>query len=244
MSDWNPSLLKPHFQHYKKEIYRLVEAQHIIATRKFVDSDEEQEMIENLLEASKPPVETKNSRGVLHQLLYTPFRYPPLREGARFHTFTERSIFYASEDVQTAMAEIAHRRFKFMRDTKAKLVPYSIPYMHFVAEVNSKRAVLLTHPPFKSLRAKISHPTSYAYAQSLGKALRAAGAVLFDYYSARRTQGINVGLFSTEAFAKNKPVQGKTKNWNVFEDNNKIEFKGSDVLGKKETFTFVREDVA
>ena len=58
------------------EPWRVVEAQHQISTRKLVDTDEEQAILEDVLERHKPPAP---EAGRLHYLLFTSFRYPPLR---------------------------------------------------------------------------------------------------------------------------------------------------------------------
>src|SRR5204862_2427670 len=74
--------------------WRAVEAQHQVSTRKLVDSAEEQELLEELIDRTKPPDMTA---GKTHYLLATPFRYPPLRHGSRFGTRHERGIWYGSE---------------------------------------------------------------------------------------------------------------------------------------------------
>src|SRR6266850_8408521 len=53
--------------------WRLVEAQHRISTLKLVDSVDEQETLEDLIQASKPSVPPECQH--LHYLLSTPFRY-------------------------------------------------------------------------------------------------------------------------------------------------------------------------
>lgn len=78
---------------YEDEIYRVVEGQYYVATRVLVDSGPEHETLEDILDQSKPAAPTYNSRGALHYLLYTPFRYPPLKSGGRFHSRIEQSIF-------------------------------------------------------------------------------------------------------------------------------------------------------
>lgn len=212
------------FQCYENEIYRVVEGQHFIATRKLVDSNEEQHALEGMLDSSKPSAPTRNARGTLHYLLYTPFRYPPLASGGRFHTRIEQSIFYGAEALQTSMAERAYGRFLFMYHTEAEFLPMVVPYTHFVAKVKSEKAVLLTIAPFTGYQVTISHPTSYVGSQRLGKAMRAAGAGLFLYYSARAPQGINVGLFSVEAFQHNKLVPKKDGHWDVYISKDTVEF--------------------
>lgn len=212
-------------QPYKGIIYRLVEGQHFIATRKLVDSDAEQYILEQLLDNTKPPAPTHNSRGALHYLLYTPFRYPPLKDGGRFHTRMEQSIFYGSETLEVAMAEIAYGRFLFFRHSEAQFTPMTVPYTHFTVMARTNNALFLHRPPFDAFREQISHPSSYANSQPLGAAMRQAGVELFTYFSARAEDGVNVGLFTTEAFAHNQPSAKDSKHWNVFITHQVVEFQ-------------------
>ena len=235
--------LEEYFCSYENEIYRIVEGQHFIATRKLVDNDEEQAILEEILDQSKPPVSTRNSHGQLHYLLYTPFRYPPLKSGGRFHTRLEQSIFYGSESLPTSMAEIAYGRFLFMQHTAARFPSMQVPYTHFVAKVKSGKSVLLTHKPFDVEESRISSATSYAYSQALGASMRKAGVELFSYFSARARRSINIGLFSQEAFKANKPVAGKEKHWSVFISPETIEFQRPHINdNRKETHVFAAQD--
>lgn len=217
--------LPEYFQNYSYEIYRIVESQYFIATRKLVDSDEEQRVLEDIIDHSKPEIIKENSRGALHYLLYTPFRYPPLKSGGRFHTRIEQSIFYGAQELETSMAEVAYGRLLFAHHSDAKLDPMEVGYTHFVVDVKSDKALFLTTAPFNVDQNKISDPYSNAYSQSLGTAMRNADAHIFTYTSARRPNGINVGLFSVEAFSCNQPIAGKDGHWSVYVSATSIEFK-------------------
>jgi hypothetical protein len=233
--------LEEYFESYTNEIYRIVEGQLFIATRKLVDNDEEHRILEEIIDQSKPPCLTCNSRGELHYLLYTPFRYPPLKSGCRFHTCLEKGIFYGSEELTTAMSEISYHRFLEMKHhPDIALKPMQVAYTHFVAKVQSTKMIALTNKPFCAQRDKISDPASYAYSQQLGDAMRRAGTEMFRYFSARTTEGINVGLFSTEAFRNNKP--DKEKHWDVYISCGTIEFRRADLTSNQELYVFKRED--
>src|SRR5919197_6285972 len=92
---------------------RVVEAQFRNSTRKLVDSDEEQRVLEELLDRrAKLPVPAGFED--LHYLLYTPFRHPPLRNGSRFGTRMERGILYGARELPTAFAEVAYYRLAFL----------------------------------------------------------------------------------------------------------------------------------
>src|SRR5262245_56151992 len=86
--------------------WRFVEAQHLISTLKLVDSVDEQNVLEDIIDSSKPPVPPE-CRG-LHYLLSTPFRYGAVYpSGSRFRRAgMTAGVFYASETPSTGVAEI------------------------------------------------------------------------------------------------------------------------------------------
>src|SRR5687768_18371504 len=84
-----------------------------------VDTLEEQALLEQVLDESKPSI-PKECRH-LHYLLFTPFRYgAPYPRGSRFRRagFTP-GVFYASQTVATAVAEMAVFRLLFFADSPA-----------------------------------------------------------------------------------------------------------------------------
>ena len=78
---WTPTALAAEARAWRGKAWRVVEAQHEASTMKLVDGPEEQRLLEQLLEAAKPPLPAA-AHG-LHYLLATPFRYPPLPGGSR-----------------------------------------------------------------------------------------------------------------------------------------------------------------
>ena len=174
------------------EPWRVVEAQHQISTRKLVDTDEEQAILEDVLERHKPPVP---EAGRLHYLLFTSFRYPPLSRGSRFGSRGERGIWYGAESLRAAFAEVAYYRMLFLEGTQADLGSIDADLTAFTARVKTKRGVDLTAPPFDHWRAALASKTSYAATQPLGSAMREAAVEAFRYVSARDAEGgINVGV--------------------------------------------------
>jgi hypothetical protein len=157
------------------KLHRVVERQSYISTQKLVDTEEEHALLESMIENSKPIAPEYSSKGHLHWLLFTPFRYPPLLGGGRFHQRHEQSIFYGSEDVITAMAEVAYRRFLFLLDSQAELENQHVPHNSFTVDVKTNKGVFLDAPPFDTYRAKISNPESYKHSQALGTAMRENG---------------------------------------------------------------------
>lgn len=187
------------------EPWRVVESQQRISTRQLVDSDAEHELLEALVEESKPLV-PQDPPGGLDYLLSTPFRYPPLRHGSRFGRPDEPSLWYGSDGLDTALAEAAYYRLLFFEDTEADLLPNRIPMSAFQAVVRSRAGVDLTVAPFDAHDA-ISSRTSWVESQRLGSDMRAAGVELFRFRSARDPRGgANMALFTPRAFSRKKPL--------------------------------------
>ena len=188
--------------------WRAVEAQHQIATRKLVDDDAEQAVLEEVLERSKRPL-ADGAR--LHYLLFTPFRYPPLAHGSRFGPRHEPGIWYGAETLRTAFAEVAYYRLLFLAGTAADLAPLETDLSAFTARVRTPHGVDLTALPFARWRHVLASRTNYAATQPLGTAMRGAAVDAFRYESARDVQGgVNVGVFAPRAFAGRRPRRIET----------------------------------
>jgi hypothetical protein len=213
----------------------VVEAQHQLSTRKLVDSADEQMMLEELIDGMKPPDLTG---GRLHYLLFTPFRYPPLRHGSRFGTRRERGIWYGSEDRRTAFAEVAYYRLLFFAGSRAPLGVVTTSLTAFTVRMKSAHAIDLAAPPFAAHRKAIASPSSYAASQALGGAMRSAGVELCRYPSARDIQdGVNVAAFSAAVFGTAKPRGFET--WHCTAEQDRVELTKGD-FGKRETLTYPR----
>src|SRR5690349_12503378 len=81
------------------KIYRLVESQEQVATLGLVNNVYEQGVLEELIESTKN--QSPKNNNVLHYLLTTPFRYPPLQYGSRFGKTFEQGLFYGSLNLIT-----------------------------------------------------------------------------------------------------------------------------------------------
>ena len=201
------------------DAWRSVEAQHQVATRKLVESDAEQLLLEDLIETVKPPL---LERTRLHYLLSTPFRYPPLRYGSRFGTRQERGIWYGSEMQATLFAEVAYYRFLFLHGSSAELGVVETELTAFRAAIRSERGIDLTRPPFDAHVSVLASPTSYDATQALGRAMRDAGVETFRYTSARDAAGgMNVGVFAPAVFGRRQPRSLET--WHCTATRSRVE---------------------
>lgn len=188
------------------EVLRLVESQEQVATNRLVATLAEQELLEAMLEASKPSLPARASR--LDYLLATPFRYPPLRYGSRFGGRHEPSLFYGARSLTTVLAESAYYRFVFWQGmSDPPPAPLRTQHTLFGARIRARRGYALHLPPFDAYRAELTSRSDYAATQALGRALRDAGADAIEYVSARdAAAGLNVALFSPAAFAQPRPT--------------------------------------
>jgi hypothetical protein len=217
------------------DAWRVVEAQHQIATRKLVDSDAEQRLLEELIDGVKPPEPTG---GRLHYLLFTPFRYPPLRHGSRFGRSHERGVWYGSERLATSFAEVAYYRLLFIEGTSASLEPLVTALTAFRVAVRTDRGIDLTRSPFDAHAAAISSRMSYDASQALGAAMREAGVHAFRFLSARATDGgVDIGAFDVAVFGRRQPRDLQT--WHCTATRARVEVLRRDYF-RHASFSFER----
>ncbi len=191
------------------DVWRIVESQEEIATVGLVDNLDEQYLLEQMLDDSKPPVPTGTQD--LNYLLSTPFRYPPLAWGSRFGTVTERSIFYGSEKMETALAEVAYYRFIFLEGMSVPPpVPIQTQHTAFQAGINCKKGVDLFSPPFDAHRIDLVSPDNYQFTQAVGTHLRQSDIDGFRFESARcPSKGANIAIIYPEAIIRDLPKNKK-----------------------------------
>ncbi|MEC8887313.1 MAG: RES family NAD+ phosphorylase [Pseudomonadota bacterium] len=193
-------------------LYRLVESQEQIATRQLVDTLEEQALLEEMLDAVKPPYPENIAH--LHYLLKSPFRYPPLKWGSRFGRTFETSIFYGGCSVDVTLVESAYYRFIFWHSMQAPPPKPIMRSVHtlFSVDYKTQKGVKLQSTPFDQYHDVLKHPSNYRFAQSLGTVMRSQYIEVFEYCSARtiqnqEQQGICVGLFTADPFCTNQPKE-------------------------------------
>lgn len=204
---WTACRGAEHIRRIEGEAWRVVESQEQVATAGLVGSLAAQEVLEGLIEATKPPAPPDPPRlDGLHYLLATPFRYRPLARGSRFGAPGAPGIFYAALEPRTALAETAYYRLLFWHGmAAAPAVALRTEHTLFAVRYATAAGVCLHTPPWTRHRRALTDPASYAATQPLGAAMRAAGVAAFEFESARRAGGLNAGLFTPAAFAARAP---------------------------------------
>lgn len=213
--------------------WRVVEAQHILSSRDLVDTIEEHDLLEELLEESNP-----KSMLLKNYLIFTPFRYPPLKYGSRFGQTFEPSIWYGSIEIETAFSEVAYYQQQFLHDTKANLDYIELVMTAFNAKIETKYGLDLTSKPFSDYHEYISAKNNYATSQLLGTLMREAGVEAFVYFSARSANlAKNIGAYTSDVF---KPVKNlyvfNQQTWKCISSKHSVEFTRIGSEGKQRYF--------
>jgi hypothetical protein len=173
----------------ERDPWRGVEAQHVAATMRLVDDLEEQALLEQILEDSKPPAPAAPTHK--HYLLWTPFRYrSPVP--SRFRRAGEAGVWYGAEELATACTELAYWRWRFLVDSDgladSELV---VEFTFFQARVSGPVLDLCAPPWAARLLSVWRHPDDYGACQRLAQACRERGDVSWiRYASTRRVGGI------------------------------------------------------
>lgn len=212
---WTPDALSSEARAYSGTAWRIVEAQHYVSTMKLVDTVAEQDLLEGLLETTKPPIPPECAG--LDFLLATPFRYDSVYpSGSRFRRAGRTpGVFYAAEAPETAVAEIAFYRLLLHCETPTLPFPSNAAeFTGFSISVAASRALDLTTAPFAAERATWTAPTEYAACQALADQARSASIQTIRYQSVRDPRGgANLALLSCTAFASPKPLDRQT--WRI-----------------------------
>ncbi len=185
-------------------LWRIVESQEQKSTLELVDNLEEHDVLESILERSKPPLPSGTAR--FDYLLRSPWRYPPLAWGSRFGDAFSPSIFYGALSESALFAEAAYYRFVFLAGMSEPLADRVISqHTVFQARYRTVAGVDLAMPPFAAHEMLLRHPAQYAPTQALGSAMRAADIQAFVYLSARTVgREHNIGLIAPEALRSNR----------------------------------------
>jgi RES domain-containing protein len=205
---WTPRAVASEAASLRHDLWRAVEAQHVVATMALVDTLDEQHALERILDAGKPAVPDDARR--LHYLLFTPFRYAPPPGGSRFRGPNDAGVFYGADEVRTACAELGYWRWRHLLEVPALSAMPAKPQTVFRVKLATK-AIDLREPPFARDREIWTHPDDYTGTQRFGVTARGAGVGAIRYESVRDPQhGGCCAVLAWDAFARPAPVEQQT----------------------------------
>lgn len=185
---------------------RVVENQGQKVTVALVDDFAEHEVLESLLEESKPQSVFHAQLKRFDYLLQTPWRYPPLRWGSRFGRRFEPGIFYGALSDTALFAEAAYYRLVFLEGMEKPFADRVISQVTaFEANYQTEKGLDLTKAPFAKYKSVLRHKSNYGPCQLLGTELRARGIAAITYFCARsKEESVNVALFAPDALRSRK----------------------------------------
>lgn len=180
-------------------LWRGVEAQHVVSTMRLVDDAVEQQLLEELLEGSKPALPA--GAAGLHYLLATPFRYRP-PHASRFRPAGSAGLWYGAETLRVACAEVGYWRWRFVTESAAFAERGALHTQHtFFQAQAAGRAVDLTALPWSRGAAAWRHPSDYRACWRLAAEARAHDVAWIRYASAREPEGVCGAVLAPSALS-------------------------------------------
>lgn len=192
-----------------RTLWRGVEAQHQVATMRLVDDLDEQQLLEQLLEDSKPAL-PQGARGS-HYLVFTPFRYAS-PQASRFRRANEPGIWYGADEPATVAAEVAYWRWRFLMDSDGLRGQQAIAELTFFQARFSGDELDITVAPWSRHRGDW-RADDYRRCQALAARVRAREPAIdaIRYESARREGAACLAVFDPRVLAITEP--GLQQTW-------------------------------
>lgn len=187
------------------EAVRFAEDQNRASSMKLVDDLEEQRILEELLDDSKPSVPAECAH--LHYLLFTPFRYVP-RVSSRFRRAGDaRGVLYTAQHIETAAAETAFYALLFYAESPDTAPPNGhVSRTCFRLRYQAERMLDLTVPPF-SEDLSLRDPVDYSATVALAEEFRNAGGQIIKSTSVRDPKArANINILDCGAIENSPPT--------------------------------------
>ena len=202
---WTPRAVVSEAASLRHDLWRAVEAQHVVATMALVDTLDEQHALSGFSMPASP--RSRMMPGVSTACC-----------SRRFATLHPRGaiagagagVFYGADEVRTACAELGYWRWRHLLEVPALSAMPAKPQTVFRVKL-ATRAIDLRKPPFLRDREVWTHPDDYAGTQRFGVAARGAGIGAIRYESVRDPEhGGCCAVLAWDAFARPAPVEQQT----------------------------------
>jgi RES domain len=191
----------------------VIEGQYRSSTVRLVDTFAEHDVLEALLEASKPPV-PEPCRHLDYQF-WSPFRYGRYPRDSRFRREGRTpGVWYGAEQPLTAISEAVWNRLAFFAASPGTALPRRpVEHTAVMAEIRAQRALDLTAPALSDL-GNWTDPDDYTDCLALADAMHEADGGAILYRAVRHpVDARNVAVLRCDAFARPAPVQAQT--WHI-----------------------------
>jgi hypothetical protein len=205
--------LEPLLRAFRASLWRAIEAQSRSSTLRLVDTFAEHDVLEALLEASKPPVPPDCAH--LDYRFWSPFRYGSYPRSSRFRRAGRTpGVWYGSEAPLTAICEMIWGKLGFFAASKGTPLPHRpVEYTAVQADIRTPFALDLTNGALAGEGAW-ADPDDYADCLDLAERARAAGCEVIRYASVRHPEhDPNAAVLTCRAFDQPRPIASQT--WQV-----------------------------
>lgn len=128
-------------------------------------------------------------------------------EGSRFSDGSF-GVYYAAQDLDTAIAEVAHHRAVFLARTAEPPIDVDLRLISATLQ-----APLHDLRPLKRSRPAVYDPDDYGASRALGIALRVAGSWGVVYQSVRHAGGLCAGVFRPKALQRAREAAHIALHW-------------------------------
>lgn len=198
---------------YRKPLWRVIEGQARSSTLRLVDTFDEHDTLEALLEAAKPPV--PDACAHLDYQFWSPFRYGRYPSSSRFRrTGRTPGVWYGSEEPLTAITETIWGNLRFYAASPDTPFPRKpVDYTGVQADIAAPFTLDLTAAPWSDNQAWMD-PDDYEPCLKLAEDARAAGAEIIRYASVRHPDHApNAAVLTCAAFQQPAPIA--TQTWTI-----------------------------
>jgi hypothetical protein len=128
-------------------------------------------------------------------------------EGSRFSDGSF-GVYYAAQDLDTAIAEVGHHRAVFLARTAEPPIDIDLRLVSATLQ-----APLHDLRPLRRTQPAVYEPADYGASRVLGRALRAAGSWGVLYHSVRHAGGLCAGLFRPKALQRAREAAHIALHW-------------------------------
>ncbi len=187
-------------------VWRGVETQYASSTLLLVDSHAEHDVLEALVERSKPALPAMRDIRK-HYLLATPFRYTP-RHDSRFRKAGagRHGLWYGARQLQAACAEVAYWRMRFISDSAGLLDQKIVTTHTFFASAVDGVGIDLMDQPWSVFRDLWVRADDYIETHRLAAMAEGCGIEAIRYESVRAPGSTCVAVLAPDALSE--PVGG------------------------------------
>ncbi len=201
------------FAPYSKALWRVIEGQARSSTLRLVDTFDEHDTLEALLEAAKPPVPDECAH--LDYQFWSPFRYGRYPTSSRFRRAGKTlGVWYGSEEPLTAIAETIWGNLQFYAASPDTPFPRKpVEYTSVQADIASPFALDLIAPQWAVDPAWMD-PDDYEPCLKLAEEARKTGVEIIRYASVRHPDhALNAAVLTCAAFQQPAPIA--TQAWSI-----------------------------